>query len=250
MLVDNGSVEPETHTLVERLSARPDVTVVADPRPFNWAALNNAAARVDGGDVLLFLNNDIEARRDGWLEALVAQAQRPLVAAVGARLLYPTGRVQHAGVVVGLGGAAGHVLAGLPSDQPGYGGLAVLTRDCSAVTGAAMAIRRSVFEELGGFDESLGVDLNDIDLCLRAIERGYRVVYEPLAELVHHESPSRGTSGSVEDIRRFLHRWEALLLAGDPLLSPHLTRMDGSSALRRPDEEGWWLQWRSTLERS
>ena len=138
-----------------------------DPRPFNWAALNNAAAVSARGEVLVFLNNDIEARSAGWLDALVAQALRPSAGAVGARLLYPAGRVQHAGVVVGLGGAAGHALAGLPGDRPGYLGMAVLTRDVSSVTGACLATRREVFDRLGGFDEALGLDLNDIDYCLR-----------------------------------------------------------------------------------
>ena len=248
VLVDNGSTEPETLTLVDTLAARPDVTVVEDPRPFNWAALNNGAARQAGGDVLVFLNNDIEARRPQWLEPLVAQALRPEVGAVGARLLYPDGRVQHAGVVVGLGGAAGHVLGGLAGDEPGYGGLAVLTRNCSGVTGACLAVRPSVFFELGAFDESLGLDLNDVDYCLRAIAAGYRVVYEPAAELVHHESPTRGTSGSARDIRRFVDRWQSLIERGDPLLGQNLTRVDSSCGLRRPDETKWWQEWRSTLD--
>jgi GT2 family glycosyltransferase len=250
VLVDNGSVEPETLTLVERFATREDVTVVHDDRPFNWAALNNAATDAARGDVLLFLNNDIEARRPGWLGVLAAHALRPDVAVAGARLLYPGGRVQHAGVVVGIGGAAGHVLVGLPGDRPGYLGMAVLARDCSAVTGACLATRRTVFDDLGRFDEDLGLDLNDIDFCLRARQRGMRVIYEPLAELVHYESPSRGTSGSVDDIARFIDRWEDLITAGDPFLNRNLTRVDSSCALRGPDEEGWWQDWRSTLGRS
>ncbi len=250
VLVDNGSVEPETLTLVERLAARTDVTVVHDDRPFNWAALNNAATGAASGEVLVFLNNDIEARRPGWLPLLTAHAMRPDVAAVGARLLYPGGRVQHAGVVVGMGGAAGHVLVGLPGDRPGYLGMAVLTRDCSAVTGACLATRRTVFDDLGRFDERLGLDLNDIDFCLRGRRQGMRVVFEPMAELVHYESPSRGTSGSVEDIARFIERWEDLITNGDPLLSVHLTRISSSCALREPDEDGWWPAWRSSLARS
>jgi len=250
VLVDNGSVDPETHTLVDRLAERTDVFVVHDPRVFNWAALNNGAAEAATGEVLVFLNNDIEADRPGWLEVLAAQVLRPEVAVAGARLLYPGGRVQHAGVVVGIGGAAGHVLAGLPADQPGYLGMAVMTRNCSAVTGACMAVRREVFDGIGQFDETLGVDLNDIDFCLRALQRGFRVVYEPLAELVHYESPSRGTSGSVANITRFIDRWRPLLEGGDPFLNPHITRVDSSCALRGPDEEGWWQRWRSTLDRS
>ena len=247
VLVDNGSVEPETRTLVERLAGRTDVVVVRDDRPFNWAALNNDAVDSSRGDVLLFLNNDIEARHDGWLEVLAAQALRPEIGAAGARLLYPTGRVQHAGLVIGLGGAAGHVLVGLDGDAPGYLGMAMLARDCSAVTGACLAIRRAVFDDLGRFDVSLGLDLNDIDFCLRARQRGLRVVYEPLAELVHYESPSRGTSGSVDDIARFVDRWEGIITAGDPFLNRHLTRLNSTCALREPDEEGWWQAWRSTL---
>jgi GT2 family glycosyltransferase len=247
VLVDNGSRDPETLSLVDRLVESPAVRVLRDDQAFNWAALNNAAAAQCTGDVLVFLNNDIECRRDGWLAAMAAHALRPDVGAVGARLLYPDGRVQHAGVVLGLGGAAGHVLAGLPGSDPGYLGMAVLTRDCCAVTGACLATRRQLFDDLGGFDESLGLDLNDIDYCMRARRRGLRVVYEPRAELVHYESPSRGTSGSIPDIARFIDRWEQDILDGDPHLSPNLTRVDCSCALRGLDEKGWWQEWRSSL---
>ena len=250
VLVDNGSTEPETFTLLDRLEARPGVLVRRDSRPFNWAALNNAAVDAGRGDVLLFLNNDVEALRPGWLAALAAQALRADVGAVGARLLFPGGRVQHAGVVLGLGGAAGHVLAGLPGDQPGYLGMAVLTRDCSAVTGACLATRRDIFETLGGFDEDLGLDVNDIDYCLRARELGLAAIYEPRAELVHHESPSRGTSGSPKDQLRFLERWQGMVEAGDPYLNRQLTRADCSAALRRTDEDKEWQEWRSTLTTS
>lgn len=250
VLVDNATTDPETLSLMERLEENYGVTLVHDPRPFNWAELNNNAVKYCSGEVVVFLNNDIETRTPGWLQALVSQALRREVGASGARLLYPNGLLQHAGVVIGMGGAAGHVLCGLPATSPGYLGMAVLTRDTTAVTGACLATRRSVFEELGGFDDTLGLDLNDIDYCLRAREAGYRIVYEPLAELVHHESPSRGTSGSVEDIGKFIDRWEHLLLAGDPHLNSNLTRLDCSCALRDDDEERWWLNWRSTLNSS
>jgi len=249
LLVDNGSTEPETATLLERLDRRPEVTVLADGRPFNWAALNNMAAAQATGELVLFLNNDIEAVRPGWLDALAVQALRPDVAAVGARLLYPGGRLQHAGVVLGMGGAAGHVLAGLAPGEPGYGGIAVLPREVSAVTGACLLSRRCVVKELSGFDEGLGMDLNDVDYCLRAWAAGYRVLYEPASELVHHESPSRGTSGSLADIRRFVGRWEGAIRSGDPFFNPNLTRVDSSCALRSPGEEEWWQRWRSILDR-
>jgi O-antigen biosynthesis protein len=247
VLIDNGSTDPETLTLVERLAAYPDVRVVSDPRPFNWAALNNGGARQARGEVLLFLNNDVEAHRSGWLAALCAQAVRPDVGAVGARLLYPDGRLQHCGLVVGLTGAAGHVLGGLSRDAPGYLGMATSRRECSAVTGACLATRREVFDLLGGFDEALGVDLNDVDYCLRAAAKGYRTLYEPEAELIHHESPSRGTAGGVGDIVNFLDRWREYIDAGDRYLNAHLTRADPSCGLARPDEQDAWNQWYATL---
>ena len=247
VLVDNGSSDPETLTLVERLAEDPDVRVLSDARPFNWAGLNNAGARLARGDVLVFLNNDIEAHCKGWLSALCAQAVRPDVGAAGARLLYPDGRLQHCGLVVGLTGAAGHVLAGLPAEAPGYLDMAVAARECSAVTGACLATRRDVFDLLDGFDEELGVDLNDVDYCLRAAAKGLRTVYEPAAELIHHESPSRGTAGGVGDIVRFVDRWKDYITEGDRYLSAHLTRADPSCGLARPEEEDAWNTWHATL---
>ena len=249
LLVDNGSVQPETMTLLERLGDRSDVRILRDDRPFNWAALNNAAATVATGEVLVFLNNDIEALSAGWLDALCAQAERPEVGAVGARLLYPDHRVQHCGVVIGLGGAAGHLLVGLDEHEPGYLSMAVTTRECSAVTGACLATRRATFESHGQFDESLGIDLNDIDYCLRVQSSGQRVLYESTAELIHHESPSRGTAGDIRDIVHFIDRWKTTILAGDPYLNPHLTRVDSSCALRGTGEEEWWHRWHVGLSR-
>jgi GT2 family glycosyltransferase len=247
VLVDNGSVQPETQTLVERLAGRHDVQVVKDDRPFNWSALNNAAVARARGDLLVFLNNDIEARQPGWLDVLAAQATRRDVGAVGARLLYPDGRLQHCGVVIGVGGAADHLLAGLDGGEPGYLNMAICSRECAAVTGACLATRREVFDSLGGFDESLGVDLNDIDYCLRAQREGLTVLYEAGAELIHHESPSRGFAGGARDIRRFIDRWRASILAGDPYLSPDLTRRDSSCALRDADEGEWWHRWYASI---
>ncbi len=247
LLIDNGSSLPETATLLEHLVEHPQVRTLADPRPFNWAQLNNTGAQTARGEVLLFLNNDIEACRPGWLSALCSQVFRPDVAAAGARLLYPDHRVQHCGVVIGLGGAAGHPLAGLPGSDPGYLSMAALTRECSAVTGACLATRQDVFNELNGFDESLGVDLNDVDYCLRSLQRGLRVLYEPAAELIHHESPSRGTAGGVGDIVKFIARWKDYIDRGDPYLNPHLTRENASCGLARADESEAWKQWHSTL---
>ena len=172
LLVDNGSSDLETLTLVEHFSAHRRC-----PGPARSATLQLGGAqqpRRPRGQraVLLFLNNDIEAMRTGWLDALAAQALRPDVGAAGARLLYPNRRLQHCGLVIGLNGAAGHPLVGLDDDAPGYLHMATATRECAAVTGACLATRREVFEELGGFDETLGVDLNDVDYCLRGSTEG------------------------------------------------------------------------------
>jgi O-antigen biosynthesis protein len=247
VLIDNGSTDPETLSLVERLEARSDVSVLTDASPFNWAALNNAGAQQARGEILLFLNNDIEAHQSGWLPALCAQALRPDVAAAGARLLYPDRRLQHCGLVVGLTGAAGHVLGGLAEGDPGYLRMAVTARECSAVTGACLATRREVFDALEGFDQALGVDLNDVDYCLRAGVRGLRTMYEPAAELIHHESPSRGTAGGVGDIVQFVDRWKGYIADGDRYFNPHLTRADPSCRLAGPDEKDDWNRWYATL---
>jgi O-antigen biosynthesis protein len=250
VLIDNGSTDPETATLVDHLASRPDVRVLSDPRPFNWAQLNNSGARIARGEVLVFLNNDIEARRMGWLGVLTAHALRTDVGAVGPRLLYPDGRLQHCGIVVGLGGAAGHPLLGLTHAKPGYLRMVVSTRECSAVTGACLATRREVFDAFGGFDESLGVDLNDVDFCLRLAGEGYRTIYEPSAELLHHESPSRGTAGGTDDTVNFVRRWKHYIDKGDPYFSAHLTRTDPSCGLVKPGEEDTWRQWYATLTRT
>jgi GT2 family glycosyltransferase len=247
VLIDNGSSDPETLTLVERLAESPDVRLLTDSRPFNWAALNNEGALVARGDILVFLNNDIEAHQSGWLSALCAQALRPDVGAAGARLLYPDHHLQHCGLVIGLTGAAGHVLGGLPQEASGYLHMATATRECSAVTGACLATRRTVFELLGGFDETLGVDLNDVDYCLRAAEKGFRTLYEPAAQLIHHESPSRGTAGGVGDVVKFVDRWKEYISEGDRYLNPHLTRADPSCGLARAGEKDDWNRWYATL---
>jgi len=162
-------------------------------------------------------------------------------------LLYPDGTIQHAGVVVGIGLGATHVQQGITGDKPGYLSLTTITRDVSAVTGACLMTPRAAFEAVGGFDANLPIAFNDIDYCLRMHRSGLRTLYEPAAELVHHESPSRGTAGDVSDIVRFVERWKASIIAGDPYLNPHLTRIDSSCALRGPGEEEWWQRWHDSL---
>jgi GT2 family glycosyltransferase len=195
IIVDNESREPETLALLSRLAEDPRVRILRYDGPFNFAAMNNRAANEARGEVLVLLNNDVNVRSPQWLEEMVSHALRPGVGAVGAKLLYPDGKVQHAGVVLGVGqnaDRAGHFFYGRPNG-PGYFGFLALTRRVSAVTGACLAVRRSTFLEVGGFDEvNLPIAYNDVDFCLRLGERGYVNIWTPHAELDHHESASRG----------------------------------------------------------
>lgn len=240
IIIDNGSVEEETKRLFARLRDDPSVRIVARAEPFNFSRLNNAAVREATGAVLAFVNNDIEVRQEGWLDALVALALRPEAGCVGARLLYPDGRLQHAGVVIGLGGVAGHVHRFARTDEPGYLDRLRAPHEVSAVTAACLVIRRSVFDAVGGYDEELAVAFNDVDFCLKVRAAGYLNLWTPFAELIHHESVSRGRDLTPAKAKRFAgeyatmqRRWGAALLS-DPYYSPHLTydREDSSLRLR------------------
>ncbi len=220
LVVDNGTTDPTALALLDRLPPR--ARVLRHPGAFNWSAINNRAAREARGELLLFLNNDVEVIAGDWLEALIEQAQRPEVGVVGAKLLYPTRTIQHAGVVLGIGGVANHGFKHLPAGDCGYFGLPLVIRDCSAVTGACMMVRRELFEELGGFDEALGVAFNDVDFCLRVRARGLAVIYTPHALLYHHESASRGDLHPPENEQLMRRRWGEAL-ARDPFYNPNLT---------------------------
>ncbi|HYF06229.1 MAG TPA: glycosyltransferase family 2 protein [Acetobacteraceae bacterium] len=238
LVVDNGSEEAETLALFERLRRDPRVRIIPAPGPFNYSALNNRAAAEARGEVLLLLNNDIEVMDAGWLHELVAQAMRPEVGAVGAKLLYADGTLQHGGVVTGAGGVAGHYGLGASRADPGSFGALALVRQVSAVTGACLAVRASVYREVGGLDErNLAVAFNDVDFCLRIGERGYRILWTPFAELYHLESVSRGFDTSGEKAARFARevatmqrRWGARLL-NDPFHNPNLDLADPTGAV-------------------
>jgi GT2 family glycosyltransferase/2-polyprenyl-3-methyl-5-hydroxy-6-metoxy-1,4-benzoquinol methylase len=213
IVVDNSSREQETLDYLSSLKGK----VIKYPHEFNFAKIINTAARETDGDALLLLNNDTEIITADWIEAMLEHGQRPEVAAVGARLIYPDGRVQHEGIIIGLGGgSAGNV------DHGGYFGLGESIRNCSAVTGACMLTRSSVFWELGGFDDRLGVAFNDVDFCLRARDKGYVIVYTPYALLYHHESASRGTLHPHEDEKLFRQRWGDPGEYHDPYYNPNL----------------------------
>jgi GT2 family glycosyltransferase len=229
IIVDNGSVEPDTLAFFRAIEQQ-NVRVLAESGPFNYSRLNNRAATTARGDILVFLNNDTEIDDPGWLTEMMSHAARTEVGAVGARLWYPDGTLQHGGVVLGLGGVAGHAFPHIPRGHPGYFNRAMLQQNCSAVTGACMAVRKAVFEELGGFDEvNLGVTFNDIDFCLRLTQRGYRVVWTPYANLIHHESASRGHQRTAEEQAEFERAvaymqttWGAQLMH-DPFYNPNLS---------------------------
>ena len=240
IIIDNGSVEEKTKRLFAEFSSDPSIRILPMPGPFNFSRLNNAAAREATGEILGLVNNDIEVTREDWLTEMVALALRPEVGCVGAKLLYPDGRIQHAGVVIGLGGVAGHGHRFARGDDPGYLNRLRTVQNVSAVTAACLVIRREVFERVGGLDEGLTVAFNDVDFCLRVRAAGYLNLWTPFAELIHHESVSRGRDLTPSKARRFAdeyatmqRRWGAELLS-DPYYSPHLTydREDFSLRLR------------------
>ncbi|MDA3666785.1 glycosyltransferase family 2 protein [Burkholderia cenocepacia] len=231
VVVDNQSKDQETVDFLKSLSLRENITVLKYDFPFNYSSINNFAERHASGDVLCFLNDDVEAVEPDWLKEMVSHALRPDIGAVGAKLLYADGFVQHAGVVMGIGGFASHAHRLYPSAHPGYAGRAALVQNFSAVTGACLVMRREVFREVGGFDEeNLPVAFNDVDLCLRVREAGYRVVWTPYAVLHHFESYSRGDDQmSAEKRARFnrekrfmLSRWKTDQL-DDPYYNQNLT---------------------------
>ncbi|HEY1795571.1 MAG TPA: glycosyltransferase family 9 protein [Stellaceae bacterium] len=198
-------------------------TVVTAKRPFNWSRFNNLAAKKARGQYLLFLNDDIEIIEPGWLTALVEHAQRPEVGVVGARLLYPDRKVQHAGMFWTPQGGR-HAFRFAAEADPGYFGLAQSERNVTMVTGACMMVRRAEFDAMGGFDEKHTIINNDVDFCLRSGERGKLVVYTPHATLIHHEEASRHRLGEDFDTAAFAARWRRRLDAGDPFHHPYLSR--------------------------
>jgi GT2 family glycosyltransferase len=238
IIIDNGSIEPETLAWFAGLTD-PRIRVLRDPRPFNYSALNNVAVRRAKGEILVLLNNDTEVIQPDWLDEMVGWAALPQVGAVGAKLHFPNRTIQHGGVVLlSRHGIAGHLHLGDPSDAPGDMDRLLLPQDLMAVTGACLALRRSVYDEVGGLDEAnLAVAFNDVDLCLKIGRAGYRIIWTPHAELIHHESVSRGDDMSPAKRARFLREvdhmaksWGAVL-DDDPFYSPHFERHNGNFRL-------------------
>ncbi|MEP6708566.1 MAG: glycosyltransferase [Verrucomicrobiota bacterium] len=230
IVVDNDSVEKATHEYLRELKTKKIARVVTERGPFNFSRLINRGAAAAKGAVLALLNNDIEAEEPGWLREMVSHVVRSEVGAVGARLWYPTGRMQHGGVVVGLGGVAGQVYHMIPRGHPGYFNRAFLQQNYSCVTAACMVLRKKVFVDLGGFDEvNLAVNFNDVEFCLRLRERGLQIVWTPYANLIHHESASRGHHRTPAEQSLFFREatymqenWGDELLH-DPFYNPNLS---------------------------
>jgi GT2 family glycosyltransferase len=229
VIVDNGSTDPAVLAHYETLRRDPRVTIHAAAGPFNFSALINTGVAVSRGAVVVLLNNDVAVLREDWLEALVRQACRPAVGAVGAKLLYGDGTLQHAGVVVGLGGRAGHILRRRPADTPGHLGRLRVAHEVSAVTAACLAVERRKFDAVGGLDaETFPVDFNDVDFCLRLGAAGYRTIWTPHAVLAHLESTSRGPAVGPARARfeaeaeAFVARWRDTI-RHDPFYHPGLS---------------------------
>jgi glycosyltransferase involved in cell wall biosynthesis len=230
VVVDNGSTEPATLKFLRQLEQEIDAQVVRDDGAFNFSRLINRGVSAAKGSVLALLNNDVEANEPGWLREMVSHVLRVEVGAVGARLWYPDGTLQHGGVILGLGGVAGHAFPRVPRGHPGYFNRAFLQQDCSAVTGACLLVRKKVFEDAGGFDDAnLAISFNDVDFCLRLRQSGFRNIWTPYANLIHHESASRGHQATVAEQVQFLReatfmqrKWGSELLC-DPFYNPNLS---------------------------
>ena len=227
IVVDNRSELPETHAYLRSIGQI--ARVLTYDQPFNYSAINNYAVSQCATPLVALLNNDIEIISPNWLSEMVAHAVRPDIGCVGAMLYYPDDRIQHAGVVLGMTGVAGHIHRLLVRGSPGYFARAALTQNFSVVTAACLVTRRSVYDEVGGLDEQLQVAYNDVDFCLRVQAKGYRNVWTPYAELYHHESASRGLDTEARHRDRFAAesdfmraRWGALL-DNDPAYSPNLS---------------------------
>jgi O-antigen biosynthesis protein len=230
LLIDNQSDDSEALAYFASLEQQGKIRLIAYDHPFNYSAINNYAVTQAQGEIIILMNNDIELQHDGWMEEMVSQALRPDIGCVGAKLYYPNGTIQHAGVILGIGGVAGHAHKYFPKDHHGYFSRLKVIHNVSAVTAACLAVKKSIFHEVAGLDaEHLAIAFNDVDFCLKVRNAGYRNLWTPYAEMVHHESVSRGTEDTPEKQARF-HREVRFMkekwgqaLNEDPYYSPWLS---------------------------
>ena len=241
-IIENNSKKAETFAYYDKIESD-HIRILRWDGPFNYSAINNYAVSETDGEYLVLLNNDTEVIGKDWLGEMLANCQRKEVGIVGAKLYYPNGQVQHAGVIVGIRGIAGNMFRGLPKGYSGYLHKASTQQDLSAVTAACMMVKRSVYEEVGGFEEQLAVAFNDIDFCLKVRRCGYLVVYDPYVKLYHYESRSRGAEDNEEKIRRYQceidyvrRNWSEIMEKGDPMYNPNLTLVKCDYSLREKED--------------
>lgn len=237
VVIENNSEETETFKFYETLKQNPKIKILEfKEKGFNYSKLINFGVKNVDGDFILQLNNDTKLLTPDWLELLIGYAQNKEIGAVGARLYYPDKSIQHAGIAYGIGGIAGNLLVGLPYGKHGYFGREALTSNVSAVTGACLFTRREIYDEAGFMDEDLfKVAFNDVDFCLKILEKGYRVVYNPYVELIHYESKTRGYEDTEEKKARFekeknnfKDKWKELLNKPDPYYNENFSRKNGN----------------------
>ncbi len=243
IIVENNSTEEKTFHYYHRISQHDNIKILHWDKEFNYSAINNYAVTYASGEYILFLNNDTEVITTNWLEEMLMYAQREDVGIVGSLLLYPDNTVQHAGVILGIQGIAGHSHKNLPAADNGYFNRLCLVQDYSCVTAACMMIRKTLFQKVNRFDEHFKVAFNDIDLCLKVRQENYLVVYTPYAKLYHYESKSRGIEDTPEklarfqsEIMRFRNKWHHLLNEGDPYYNTNLTLLYEDFSLKRKIE--------------
>ncbi len=237
ILISNNSTEKKLFDYLDRIESMSRIKIFHYNHPFNYSAINNFGVRNSNGEVLLFLNNDTEVITDDWIEAMLEHAMRKEIGAVGCKLLYPDNTIQHAGVVIGLTGFAGHVFSKMPDDAYTNFGSVDFVRNYLAVTGACMMMRREVFEELNGFDERFTLCGSDVEICLRLIQKGYRIVYTPFAKLYHHEALTRGGDIPPQDFRLSWDVYQKYINEQDPYYNPNLTRLKTDCSLKTNGEE-------------
>jgi len=230
IIIDHESNEPDTIALLDLLRTDSRVRIISYSGSFNYSDMNNKAVLQAHGEIIALVNNDIDVIEPDWLTEMVSLAVIPENGAVGAKLLYPNGNVQHAGVIMGMGGVADHAFLNFPQSSPGYFGRLALVSNVSAVTAACLVLRKALFQEVFGLNAiDLQVDFNDVDLCLKIRAKGYNNVWTPFALLYHHESPSRGPDTAPEKIERFQREVNYMLrtwgeyMDHDPFFNPNLS---------------------------
>lgn len=245
IIVENNSKTDEIFDYYKEIDGRNRIRVVYWDREFNYSAINNFGARHASGEYLVFLNNDMEIVSEDWLDELLGHCSRPGTGIVGARLYYPDDTIQHAGIIVGIGGIGGSLFVGMKRGHGGYLHKESLQQDLSAVTAACMMVSREAFEAVGGLEEKLAVAFNDVDFCLRVRALGYLVVYDPYVELYHYESKTRGAEDTPEKVRRFQSeiefmrtRWISILKDGDPYYNKNFSLAKWNYSLRPHEKAG------------